>query len=484
MRTGYVVFKNFMYMIFSNALSRVLSLLTVIYLANILGPQDFGRLNWAIVFVSYFAVIADFGSSITAAKDLSSDRNRISELIGKVIGFKFLFSILAFILCFASALLIRRSIDDILLMLFSGLTIFSSVTFFLSWVFQGLEEMKHFSYSLVMQSLFYVAAIFLFVDKNTPVYLLPIILFLSQSVAVICQFYRLKKMYPEINKLSLDFSSVGSSIAKNAHITWSHFISILGQNSPLFLIGLFCSPATAGFFAASQKISTLFWEIISNFSNVLFPALSRNFSKDPKKFNKMVNYALKLTFVLLTPLLVLIAVLSYSITQFVYGNAFIESYWTLKILIFLPLFMFLDSMASNILIISARQKHISFIKTLTTICAFVLSAIPARKAAINVVALTFILSFLVSAVWQYKKVSDLIKIEWKNCVFFPLLFSAFAAAAVFYIKALSLTLAFFMAIVGYMAMIHLYGVFNMEEKEYFKSSLKILRGKFINMEVQ
>ncbi len=481
MKSGYNVVKNFLYMIFSNTVTRVLSLVTVIYLANVLGPQDFGKLNWAIVFVSYFAVIADFGASINAARDLSSDKSRLPSLLGKVIGFKLVFGLIAFAACLSAALILRLKTDDFILVLALSMTIFSSVTFFLAWVFQGIEDMKHLGYSLILQSFVYICLVLGFAAKDVKLHTLALMILCSQTAAVIYQFICLRKICPACS-LSLDFSDIRATAAKTAHITWSHFMLILGQNSPLFLIGLFSSASAAGFFAASQKISTLFWEIISNFSGALFPALSRNFSKDHKKFSKMANYALKLIFTALAPVLVLIAVLSYSITQFIYGNAFIESYWTLKILIFLPLFMFLDSLASNILIISGRQKYTSFIKTSVTSSAFILSALAAKKAGINAVAAIFTLSFFISAIWQYKKVSDLLEIDWKNCVILPIFFSALAGAVVFYIKIWSLPLAFIIAAAGYTAMIHFYGLFNMEEKEYLKDSLKNLRSRFFNME--
>ncbi|GAB4034278.1 MAG: oligosaccharide flippase family protein [Elusimicrobiota bacterium] len=483
MRTGYNVLKNFIYMVFSNAVARVLSLVTVVYLANILGPDNFGRLNWAMVFVSYFAVAADFGRSITAARDLSADKSRLNELIGKALGFKLFFSILAFILCLLTAIILRREYEDRLLIFFSGLTIFTSVTFFLSWAFQGLEDMKHLGYSLILQSFVYAIAVLWLTNKTTPVYIMAVILFLSQAAAVIYQFYALKKFYLQ-QKLKFNFSDIPSTAARTAHITWSHFTLILGQNSPLFLIGLFSSPAAAGFFAASQKISSLVWEVISNFSNVLFPALARNFTKEPAKFNKIANYSLKLTFAALTPLLSSIAVLSYSITEFIYGNAFIESYWTLKIIIFLPLFMFLDSLATNILIISGRQKETSLIKTFVVFSAFILSALSVRKMGINSVAIIFVSSFLVSAAWQYKKVSDFLIIDWKNCVLLPVLFSSISAAVIFYIKNFSLLLAFLCATAGYSAMIYFYGLFDSQERDYIKNNIKTLKNRFLNLEFQ
>jgi len=483
MRTGYTVLKNFIYITFSNAVARLMSLVTVVYLANILGPDNFGKLNWAMVFVSYFAVVADFGVSITGARDLSADKNRLSELLSKILGFKLFFSSIAFILCLSIALFLRRSQEDRLIIFFSGLTIFSSVTFFISWVFQGIEEMKHLSYSLIAQSFVYVLLILTIIDRQTPLYIIPLMLFLSQSAAIIYQFYSLKKLYPKY-KLSFDFSCIRATAGKTAYITWSHFTLILGQNSPLFLIGIFLSPASAGFFAASQKISSLIWEVISNFSNVLFPALARNFIKEPSKFNKIVNYSLKLTFVVLTPFLTMIAVLSYSIIQFIYGNAFIESYWTLKIIIFLPLFMFLDSMATNLLIISGRQNETSFIKTFVTFSAFVLSALIAKKLGINAIALIFTASFLISALWQYEKASDFLRIDWENCVLLPVLFSAISGAAIFYIKNYSLSLAFLSASAGYLSMIYFYGIFDREEKDYLRNNLKMLKNRFLNLEFQ
>ncbi|NLI09599.1 MAG: flippase [Elusimicrobia bacterium] len=480
MKTGYAVLKNFLYMLFSNAVTKILGLITVIYLANILGPENFGKLNWALVLVSYFAVLADFGSSMSAARDISRKKSDFTEIFMKTVNFRIFFGITAFLICCVFSYFISKTKSDFLLLFFSSLTIFSSVTFFSAWAFQGLENMKSLGYSLILQSFVYTAAVLLLSDRNTPIYEIVFFLFISQMSAVFFQLFRLKINFPSL-KFKINFSDIKKEAFSSFHIAWSHFTLILNQNSPLFLIGLLSSPQAAGFFAASQKISSLIWEVISNFSNVLFPAMSKHYKSDEEKLNKIANYSLKIAFSVLSPILALIAVLSYSITEFIYGNGFIESYWTLKILIFLPLFMFLENMASNLMIIASRQKESSAVKTYVSSAFFIIYLLSAKKLGINFVSVFFCLSFLISAFWQYEKAKNFLKIDWLNCVLLPILFSAVCAASVFYIKSYSLPLAFVSSAVFYLFLIYISGVFGKEEISILKDNLNSLKSKFLSV---
>ena len=91
MKSGYIVLKNFLYMIFSNFVTKIGSLLTVIYLAKILGPGGFGKINFATAFLGYFSVLADFGISILALREVSQNKSQANKIVNSTLSFKIIF---------------------------------------------------------------------------------------------------------------------------------------------------------------------------------------------------------------------------------------------------------------------------------------------------------------------------------------------------------------------------------------------------------
>ena len=483
MRTGYTVIKNLFYMLFSNFVARVGSLITVVYLANILGPDGFGKLNFAAAFLGYFSVFADFGVSLLSARDLSQNREKAVEILNSTLGFKLVFSLAAFAAIALSAVFMDRDLATRKMIILYGLTIFSSGTFFLAWFFQGLERMKYLSYSFILQSFIYVFAVFAFVKSEADLIVIPALLFISQLAAVLAQFYQVKKLFPGF-VLKPGFGNFREKTAKAFPVTMGHFLLIVGQSTPLVIIAFVLDDAAVGFFASAQKISVLIWEVIYTYVSVTFPALAKSFREDPEKFNRIINYSVKFASVFLMPPLLLIAVLSYSITETVYGSRFLESYWTLKIMIFLPMLMFLDALLSNALIIAHRQKTASLIKLATTVLMLVSVYFSIKPFGIAGAAFFMCLAAALNAALEYLYCRDFIKINFTESLLKPALYSSMAGGIVFYVKSLSLPLAFVLAFVFYSLTIYFFKTFSRDEIEFVKSNLRMLKSRFVDLKME
>jgi len=480
MKSGYIVLKNFLYMIFSNFVTKIGSLLTVIYLAKILGPGGFGKINFATAFLGYFSVLADFGISILALREVSQNKSQANKIVNSTLSFKIIFSILAFVLIIFCALYSNKDLLTKKLIILYGLTLFSSGTFFIAWFFQAIEEMKYLSYSLIIQSFVYIVSIFVFVKSESDLLLVPVILLISQGIAVSTHFFNLKKFIKSF-KFTFTLKGFGRNLVKSTPLAIYGFLHIIGQSTPIIIIGFCLSDAAVGLFTAAQKIGILIWEVISNYVGVLFPALSKNYKEDREKMEKMMNYSIKFAFLFLLPLLVSIAVLSYSIIQLIYGDKFISSYWALKILIFTPIIMFVDSNFTNILIISDMQKTSSIIKAITTTLMIISVFLGISRFGIVGAATIIVFFTALNALIQFFYVQKTIRVDFQNAILKPVLYSTIFGAGLYYIKNFNLTLSFISAFVIYGFMIYRFKALSSEEINFIKINLSLLKSKFLSI---
>jgi len=479
-KTGQQAFKNLSYMLFSSFITKIASLITVIYTANIFGPEIFGKINFATSFLTYFSVIADFGISILSTRDISQNKNKYQEIIDKTLSFKFIFSLIAFFLLFLITLILNKDITTKKLILLFGLTLFSSATFSFGWVFQGIEQMKYLGYSLIIQSISSIILIFIFVKSISNVFYIPIILLISQFSAVIIQFSYILKIFNDY-KFHFDLSEFRENLKRTSPVVISHMMLIISQSTPIIIIGLKLSDSAVGFFSSSQKIGFLLWEIICNYLAVIFPIIARYYREDISKMSKIVNYSIKFLFIILMPICVFIAVFSYSIVEFIYGSKFIESYWTLKILIFLPVFMFLDSLFTNILISAHRQSVSSKIKTIVTFLMIISVYSLSKSFGINAIAIIISFFTALGFILQYYKCRDLIKVDFLNSVLKPIFYSVISGAIVFYIKNYNLFLSFIISFIWYSLMIYYFKTFSKDEIEFIQENIKLVKNKFLEI---
>ena len=126
------------------ACTYALPLLTIPYLARVLGPSGWGVVVYAQAIGAVIACVVEYGFDISASRETSlhrSDPGRLSELISGVLGAKSLLSLL----CIAGALFCRRFIQEVApsSALFWWSTIWGVCQGInMLWFFQGLEQMK------------------------------------------------------------------------------------------------------------------------------------------------------------------------------------------------------------------------------------------------------------------------------------------------------------------------------------------------------
>jgi len=70
-----MILKRFKFSVIGNILRAGITLLTSLFLANVLGPNEFGRLSFIIASFLAFVQIIDLGTSNALITFLSKDKN-------------------------------------------------------------------------------------------------------------------------------------------------------------------------------------------------------------------------------------------------------------------------------------------------------------------------------------------------------------------------------------------------------------------------
>ena len=150
------------------AASYVLPLLTLPYLARVLGPESLGLLAFALAFAQIFVMLTDYGFNLSATREVSVHRDnpaKVAEIFASITVLRLAFMLLGFVLLLALTQLIPRFAADAPLYAACYLLVVGNVLF-PQWLFQGLEQLRLVSLLQILARVLVVIGIFLFVKSR------------------------------------------------------------------------------------------------------------------------------------------------------------------------------------------------------------------------------------------------------------------------------------------------------------------------------
>ena len=165
-RTGIV--KNYIFNLAYQIILIIIPLVTMPYIARVLGAKGIGQYSYTYSIVTYFCLFGAQGTVTYAQREIGavqSDEQKRSCFFWNIFIIRLLASTIA-ILCYIFLVAFSQ---DKLLMLIQGLYLIGVVTD-VSWYFQGLEEFAKVVPRNMIMKLVSVAAIFLFVKNPSDVY--------------------------------------------------------------------------------------------------------------------------------------------------------------------------------------------------------------------------------------------------------------------------------------------------------------------------
>jgi len=355
MTAGRTIFKNFISLTFSNAVSKASGLLTVVYLARVLGPEDFGSINFALALVSYFAILAHLGLATIGVRELAQRQEDQGACVNSITSLRLLLGPAAFLLLGLFVYLMPQTSDLKWLTVFYGLTMFTSNVLNFDWVFQGIEKMEYLGAASVIQALFYMGAIFLFVGGNADLPVIPFLLFAAQAAAALFLFLVYRRLNPGY-RFSFDPRLSRELFRQALPVAAWGVMTIIILNSGVTILGFSRGTEEVGYFAAAYKIVWIFVEAMVAYAVAVFPSISKHYLQNPETFKKIMDATLKWMAIASYPAMTGLFMLSGPIITLVYGSKFHEAGLLLRLLAVLPYLIFLSNVFSLSLLAAHRQQ--------------------------------------------------------------------------------------------------------------------------------
>ena len=366
-KDGKVLIENFLSLSFLQVANYVFPLITLPYLARVIGVDKFGEIAFASAIIVYFQTIVDWGFNYTATRDIAknkNDRRIVSDIFCTVMVAKFLLLLgcsLIFAICIYSIpyLFERRLLLCITFMYLPGHILFPD------WFFQAIEKMKYITLLNVFSKFIFTVLVFLVIKDEEDYIYQPLLYTLGFFVnGGVSLWFIFRKFNIQFKKPSL--LNILDKIKNSKDMFISLLLPNFYNNFSVILLSVFCGNSATGIYSSGKKFIDLSDQSMQVLSRTFFPFLARRIDKHYLyvKINGLISIIISLTLFLLADILV----------KILYTEAFTEAAVVIRIMALSPFFLFLmNSYGTNYLILKNKDYILRNIILYCSIGGFLLS---------------------------------------------------------------------------------------------------------------
>jgi len=386
-------------------------LIVLPYVVRVLGPANYGLINFAAAFTAYFNLISDYGFSLSGTKEISlirDDKEKLSKTFSTIITIKLLLSIASFLIFIVMVYFIPFFKNNWEVYVLSYGFVIGGVLF-PSWFYQGMEQMKYITIIQVVIRSIITVLIFILIKEESD-YLLLVLLNSSAQIiigifGVVISLikFKIKFRLPSFEEIKIQLKS-----------GWNIFQSMIAINiyttSNTFILGLFASETIVGYYAAADKIRMAFQGIQSVIAQTVFPYVNSLVKESYEKFILFIKRLVKLDFAIGLLISLILFIFSPQLTELFLGEKFAASGELLRIISALPLLISLSNVFGiQIMLPLGYDKSFNLIISLSALLHIILLLVLVPKyfavgTSVAVEITEFVVTLLTFLFVQKKKI--------------------------------------------------------------------------------
>lgn len=349
-KDGKTVFANFGYLSLLQVAGYVFPLISMPYLARVIGADGFGKIAFASAIVVWIQTISDWGFNLTATRDVAQNRDNkelVSRIFSNVLWARSVLTLLSGIILLLVVLLVPylRENADIIFVTF---LLVPGYILFPEWFFQAIEKMKYTTFFNLLLKLVFTVAVFVFIHKREDYLLQPL---LTTIGYLLCGFGALYLIFKKwgYTLYKPQWSEIFKTIRNSTDVFINNLMPNLYNSFSVMLLGFFGGSTANGIYDGGNRFPVIFYQFQSVLSRAFYPFLSRR--PDKHSFYAKLNIVSALIgavfLILLSPLFIKIML----------GDEFEKSVVVMQILSFSVVFLAMDyTYGTNFLIINHKEK--------------------------------------------------------------------------------------------------------------------------------
>lgn len=313
------IIKNYLYNVFYQVFVLLVPLITMPYIARVLGPTGVGINSFTNSNTQYFILIGSIGVSLYGNRQIAYYRDnkaKTSQIFWEVFLMRMI-TILVALAAFFLFLGIEKAYHQAYLM---QAILIVAAAFDISWFFMGFENFKVTVLRNIIVKLISLACIFTFVRGKGDLTLYIAVLSISQLIGNITLFPYLKRYInlPNWRELKIWRHFKPSLVLFVPQIATQVYL-ILNKT----MVGKMVSVEAAGFYDNSDKIVKMVLAIVTATGTVMLPRVANTFAKgDHEQVKKYLYQSFNFVSAISIPMMFGMAAIAPKFATMFFGQAF------------------------------------------------------------------------------------------------------------------------------------------------------------------
>ena len=274
------VFSNFSWLMVLQIASYLFPLVTMPYLARVIGVDGFGKIAFPAAVMVWINTFAEWGFNLTGTRDIARNRNnkeKINEIFSNIQYARLFMTILSFVILSVLVLAVPKFRSEALIMFFTFLMIPGNILF-PDWFFQGMERMKYITILNLTIKLFFTVSIFFFIKEREDYILQPLLNSFGYLISgIIAQWIIIRKW--KVRLLKPNWHNIICAIKISTDVFLNNLMPNLYNSFSTVLLGLVGTPISNGMLDSGRRFVLVGQNFMQTLSRAFFPFLSRRIDK-------------------------------------------------------------------------------------------------------------------------------------------------------------------------------------------------------------
>jgi O-antigen/teichoic acid export membrane protein len=378
----------------SEVLSKVAGFVAFAYLARMLGPGDYGVVEFTVAVHTVGFLVVDFGLAPIGARAITKDPS-LAVILGREIpALRLMLSVVAYASMLLCTVAIGRS-DALALVAIYGVSLFAS-PWKLNWLLQGLDRIRFVGPAQMIYMGVFAVGVVIFVKSPGDILRVG---FAEVGAAIVMAGYfvligrrHVRDLRPRfdpaaLRRLFLEAAPVGAS-----QLMWA-----VNQLGPTLLVASLLGSDDIAFFGAAHRIVFSLGSFVFLYFFNIYPSLVRATETGGGSFERSIGYSFRLTTWSGALVALLGTLLAIPITSLVYGDQFGPTGELLGSLIWVLPLALASGHARFSLIASGYQRLEFYAQSLGAAITIALCLLLVPRLGIQGAAIAMLISALV--VW-------------------------------------------------------------------------------------
>lgn len=341
-QTLHDIIANTGWMFFDKVMRMGVGFLIVVWVTRHLGPEQFGRLSYAIAFVSLFAAVANLGLYGIVVRDIVRYPDAREQIIGTALGLKCIGGCLCLLLAVGLILVVRPGDITIqwLVAIIAAGTIFQSLDVFDFW-FQSQLQSKFVSLANIPGFLVMAGVKITLILVDAPLVAFAWATCFDFVLAGIGLASAYQLTTHRLAKLRFNGKWAGSLLRDSWPAIFAGLMLMVYTRIDQVMIGQMMDDASVGLYAAAAKLAEFWYFFPTLILNSILPSIVKAKQQGEEIYGRRIQQVLDLMAVMSYLFTIPIALFARQILVFMYGSGYEPAAPVLSIYVLSGVFVFL-----------------------------------------------------------------------------------------------------------------------------------------------